>query len=154
MVKERNIFAVLEKDHREVTDLLEKISKRAAEGKRIDTMVDKVHRELESHSLAEEEILYPKLANHRHTQDEADQAMEEHEKIRLYLQKLEGVSSVNGEFRQAFEDLRHEVENHVEEEEGEIFPKMRTIFSELELVTLAEEFELAKASHWAKSKAA
>lgn len=140
MENETTIFTVLKAEHQNVLKMLEMISERSLQGKPVEVLLNKVHRELELHSLAEEQVLYPKLMNHRNTEENADDALQDHMQIRIYLEKLDSFAYLNGEFHKTFENLRREVEHHIQEEEGEIFDRMKMIFSQEELIQLAEEF--------------
>lgn len=154
MNRQHGIFSILEKEHRVITDLLDSISKRARMGKKIEALLGKLHREIETHTLAEEDAIYPKLSRQLEMEEDAAESVEEHARARYHLQKLEGVASTNGEFRTAFEELKNEMEQHIEKEEAEIFPKMQSLFTDTELMKIAEEFQSAKKLQWIKPKAA
>ena len=72
------------------------------------------------------------------------EALEEHQQAKELLQQLEELRADNHDFGSNLQRLMEAVEHHVDEEEGEMFPKIREVFDEDELEQLCEELESAK----------
>jgi len=72
------------------------------------------------------------------------EALEEHKKAKTLLSELEELGADNHDFGSKLQQLMEAVEHHVEEEEGEMFPKIQEVFDEDELEQLGQELEAAK----------
>jgi hemerythrin superfamily protein len=72
------------------------------------------------------------------------EALEEHQEAKMLLDELEELGADNHDFSSKLQQLMEAVEHHVEEEEGEMFPKIREVFDEDELEQLGQELESAK----------
>jgi len=57
---------------------------------------------------------------------------------------LEELGPENHDFGSKLQDLMESVEHHVQEEEGEMFPKVREVFDEGQLEELGHQLESAK----------
>jgi hemerythrin-like domain-containing protein len=113
---------LLEADHRTVEALFDKIEK--AEGDARTPLIDELATSLRSHMELEEQVLYP--AMQPVTGDESVQeANTEHELARKTLAEMLNLAPDKPGFDAALESVKAGIEHHVEEEEGEIFPKLR-----------------------------
>jgi hemerythrin superfamily protein len=72
------------------------------------------------------------------------EALEEHREGKTLLDELEELGADNHDFGSKLQLLMEAVEHHVEEEEGEMFPKIQEVFDEDELEQLGQELESAK----------
>jgi len=72
----------------------------------------------------------------RLSNDEAARVKHEHAEAEETMKRLEGLQADDAAFDAELTTLMREIRAHVKEEEGEIFPNMRTNFSEDELVEL------------------
>jgi len=100
---------------------------------------------LSVHAAIEEAVLYP-AARERLSADEPQvlEALEEHHVMKWTLSELDGMSPDLERFDAKFTVLMEMVRHHVEEEEGELFPKLRKAFSRNELADLGEALTKAK----------
>lgn len=80
---------------------------------------------LKAHMRAEEEILYPRLRELRGQKARAQRAIEEHGRAKALIARLESSAGANGDADSLMRDLQAEIEAHVAEEEGELFPAAR-----------------------------
>ena len=71
-------------------------------------------------------------------------ALEEHQEAKARLDELEELGADSHDFGSKLQQLMEAVEHHVEEEEGEMFPKIQEVFDEDELEQLGQELEAAK----------
>jgi hypothetical protein len=71
------------------------------------------------------------------------EALEEHQ-AKALLDELEELGADGHDFGSKLQQLMEAVEHHVEEEEGEMFPKIQEVFDEDELEQLGQELEAAK----------
>jgi len=139
-----DIFSLLEHDHRRIHELLDQILKEGIEGRNAGRLFSQAERELELHSSAEEHALYPWLAGHAETHDYALEAQEDHNAIRHCLHEIELISPRDDRFFSILQNLKVEVEAHVQQEESRIFAKMRELLAPEDLRQIATEFLAAK----------
>ncbi|HYY51357.1 MAG TPA: hemerythrin domain-containing protein [Myxococcales bacterium] len=147
-------IALLQRDHQEVEQLFkqfEKLTERAHKSK--ERIVNKVIRELAIHSAVEEMLFYPAVrtaalkATVRSLKEAADtvlESLEEHHVVKWTLSELEKMSSDDERYDAKFKVLMESVRHHVEEEQGELFPKARRLLGEDMLDELGERIEKAK----------
>jgi iron-sulfur cluster repair protein YtfE (RIC family) len=134
---------LLEADHRTVEDLFDQIKN--AEGDARTPLIDELATSLRGHMELEEQVLYP--AMQPVTGDEAVQeANTEHELARKTLAEMLALAPDKPGFEGALEAVKAGIEHHVEEEEGEIFPKLRSkgdgVLSEIATPLLHKRTEL------------
>jgi hemerythrin-like domain-containing protein len=145
---QRNVIEILEHDHREVEDLFKQLetlrgdTSDAANGRRKE-LTDRVTIELVRHSVAEEVLVYPRVAD-KISEDEAKHARHEHAEAEETLARLEDLDPGDPAFDQELATLMEETRHHIEEEEGEMFAHMRQTFSEDELRTMGSRVEAFK----------
>jgi iron-sulfur cluster repair protein YtfE (RIC family) len=149
-----NAFTLLKADHDKVAKLLEQIDQTTERGvKTREELFAKVKTELDLHAQIEETIFYPALEQAEETRDITLEAFEEHRLVKQLLKELESLSKDTEEWTAKFTVLKENVEHHVEEEEGEMFPKAKKVLSKEDQETLGARLEEAKAEK-AKAKKA
>jgi hemerythrin-like domain-containing protein len=104
-----------------------------------------VKTELDLHAQIEETIFYPALEEADETRDITLEAYEEHRLVKQLLGELESMQKDTEEWTARFSVLKENVEHHVEEEEGELFPKAKKVLSKEDQETLGTRLEEAKA---------
>lgn len=144
-----NILNKLKEEHRQVLDLLKKIST-SKELTRKKELFQEVHEALMSHMIGEEETLYAHLKKDAHeiaAEEVALEAENEHNEIRDILERLNdlGVDSIS--FDEEIQTLQRAVSDHILEEESDLFTEAKDDFSLTELQDFADEFEEAKTHH-------
>jgi hemerythrin superfamily protein len=145
---QRDVIEILTKDHREVETMfaeLETLRGKTDEAslERLKDLTDQVTIELVRHSVAEEAEVYPRVKE-RISDEEAERAKHEHAEAELTMKRLDGLSPSDPEFTNGLMTLIGEVREHVKEEEGEMFPRMREIFTADELRQLGAKVETVK----------
>lgn len=139
---------LLIQDHREVKQLFG----RFARSERQDTrrqLAEQIIRDLSIHAAIEEAELYPVIRDHLEGGKALyKEAIDEHQQVKEILAALDG--SLDKAHTKAFGNrvlkLKADVEHHVEEEEQEIFPKLRQTLSETRLQELGRKLKAAKSS--------
>jgi iron-sulfur cluster repair protein YtfE (RIC family) len=134
-----NVIEALKRDHRNVEELFSTF-----ESSEDPSVAEQICSELELHTAAEEQIVYPALRQAVTGGDKlADEAEQEHAQAKQIIGRIkrttdpEHLSEVVGELKQA-------IEHHVEEEEGTVFPKMESDVGATELDAMGsrvQEFE-------------
>jgi hemerythrin superfamily protein len=137
---------MLEEDHRRVDVLFgefEEAGDQAFKTKR--GIVDKVIEELTVHAEMEERVLYPTA---KEQVDEAEENVleseEEHRVVHDLLNELKAMRPEDELFDARVTVLIENVRHHVEEEEGELFPKIRKAYGPDELEALGERMAEVK----------
>jgi hemerythrin superfamily protein len=115
-------FSLLEQDHREVERLLDDLAE-SDEGAEREQTLRQLTAALTLHMQFEESEIYPLVAS-AIDDEAAEEAEIEHGLARDGLAKLAELVSAPG-FGAAVEMLKGGISHHVEEEEDEMFPKLR-----------------------------
>jgi hemerythrin superfamily protein len=84
---------------------------------------------LTKHALEEENVVYPALRQANDT-DEADDLTSDHGYVKTYLYELETLPNDDPQWIARVRDFRTMIEEHMREEENEIFPRLRGRLSE------------------------
>jgi hemerythrin superfamily protein len=138
-----NALDILKQDHQKVKGLFQEIRKDFDRGRQKE-LFDKIDTELEIHTHIEETVFYPAVDEHEEFKDMIAEALEEHQEAKSLLDELEELGADDHDFGSKLQQLMEAVEHHVEEEEGEMFPKIEEVFDEDELEQLGQELESAK----------
>ena len=138
-----NALEILKQDHQKVKGLFQEVSKGCDASNR-KQLFDKIDTELEIHAHIEETVFYPALETHEELKDMVADALEEHQEVKIMLEELEELGSESHDFGSKLQELIESVEHHVQEEEGEMFPKVRQVFDQGQLEQLGQELESAK----------
>ena len=141
-----NAITVLQNDHKRVEGLFakfEKLTPRAV--KTMRDLNEQIIAELAVHAAIEEQVFYPAV---RECVAEADfnvlEALEEHHVVKWTLSELDGMDPGHERFRAKMMVLIESVRHHVEEEEGELFPKVRAALDTKALNALGDALEQAR----------
>ena len=94
--------------------------------------------QLTMHIESEEQVFYPAVKAQR-TEDILLESLEEHLGIKRVLSDLIDLDADDETFDAKAKVLQEQVEHHVEEEEGDLFPKVKKIFDEETLVAIAQQ---------------
>lgn len=148
-----DIYNYLKKDHRLVADLMEQVCETMDQKKR-EQLYMQIREELTIHADTEEKTFYAAIEEKggKQLQEKEEHAEEEHDEIRKFISQIDAAKSKD-EWLIAFGELKHAVEHHVEEEEGEIFEKARKVISDAQAVKLAEEMDALKKKYKAPKAA-
>jgi hemerythrin superfamily protein len=146
--EQRDVIEILTHDHREVEQMFAELdSLRGAADEQSRTrrkdVAEQVTIELIRHAVAEEAAVYPKVKE-KVSQAEAERALREHAEAERTLKRLEKLRAEDPGFEVELQTLMTEIREHVAEEENEMFPHMRTIFSQEELVKIGQQVEAVK----------
>jgi hemerythrin superfamily protein len=118
-----DITRLLEADHREVEELFDKIDK--AKGDDRTPLIDQLATSLRAHMELEETVVYPKMEPVT-GEEPVQEGEKEHELARKALADVLSLAPDEPGFGAALEALKAGIEHHVEEEEGDVFPELRS----------------------------
>jgi hemerythrin superfamily protein len=116
-----NVLEVLREDHRKVEQLF--TSYEEADGRSRQRFADEALQALEIHSAIEEKLVYPAIRKATDDQDMVAEANEEHHVVKFLIKELRRMNASAEGYKAKFTVLSELVKHHVEEEEGEMFPK-------------------------------
>jgi hemerythrin superfamily protein len=128
---------MLEADHREVEGLFEEFeSAKTASEKR--EVFEEIADMLAVHATVEERHFYP-AAKSADTEDLLLEAAEEHLSAKRVIADLLALEPDDETFDAKVKVLKEQIEHHVEEEEGQLFPKVRKLLDQESLEALEQE---------------
>lgn len=139
-------IALLKADHAAVKKLFEREQKLAKNNAaKVHTFIE-IKAALEVHATIEEEIFYPAVKKSRseHVKDEVREGYEEHKQIKSLLAQIAGITPADETYDVKIKVLMEDVEHHVKDEEGEMFPDARKFMGERRLLELGAELEERK----------
>ena len=117
-----DVTKILEQDHRDAESLFEQIPN--AEGADRQSLIDELNTALRAHMELEERVLYPAIEPVSGA-EEVQEANQEHQLARQGLDSMLELSPDEPGFDGALESVKAGILHHVEEEETELFPKVR-----------------------------
>lgn len=138
-----NAIDLLTADHADVEQMFRQIETLPESDARSE-LVAGVIRELSVHAAIEEQVLYPAMRKALPDGDHlVQEAIEEHQQVKETLAAIERADSA-AERDPHLVSLIGNVRHHVEEEETELFPKLRASITTAELQELGAELAAAK----------
>ncbi len=149
-----NVIELLKTDHDKVDRLFQKV--KATDEKEHPALFEKIKEELEVHMHIEEKIFYPWIEENSEGElkDLALEGVEEHRQAKMFMRELENLTDDSEKFDPKLKVLMEDIEHHVQEEEGQMFPKLEEKFSEQQLEELGKKMEQEKKNFKPSSKAA
>lgn len=138
-----NAIELLESQHREVEDLFEEIEDTEdleAKADLFEQLADK----LAIHAAIEEHHFYPAVKEKR-TEDILLESLQEHLAVKRVLADLLENDVENETFDAQLTVLKETVSHHVEEEESDLFPKVRKILSKAQLEAVGQAMSAEQA---------
>jgi hemerythrin superfamily protein len=139
-----DVIDVLTSDHRDVTALISEIWTVRDPMIRRD-LTDTAISELVRHAVAEEMYVYPVMRKYLADGEKSvEHDIEEHKELEQAMKQLEGIDVSSTEFDAALRRLETLLADHVQDEETEQFPELRSRIPQEELTELAGKVETAK----------
>ena len=124
--------------HEEAKALFKKIER--AEDDEKQDLFERVADALAVHAAIEEKQFYPATRNAR-TEEMLQEAVEEHLAAKRLIADLLEMTPDDPQFDAKIAVLKEQVEHHIEEEEAELFPKVRRMFKADEIEDLGVAME-------------
>jgi len=131
-----DVYQVLMKDHRIVDELFREIEKsddREVKGR--EQLFARLRKELEDHTLIEEDIFYPWIEKLPGTKELVEQSFEEHAEFEAILQEVSEMRTNKNDWLEKISELKDVAQRHVRRQEEMMFPAARKELDE----RLAEE---------------
>jgi len=138
-------LTLLKKDHDKVKRLLGELESTTERGvKTRSELFATIKGELTVHEMIEEEIFYPELRAHPKAKDIVLEGYQEHHVVDLLMSELEALDVTDETWGAKAKVMQENIEHHIEEEEGEMFPKARQVFDRAELADLGKRMATRK----------
>ena len=139
---------LLTEQHKEVDALIAKLEKDPADK---DELFEELADKIAAHATMEEKLFYPAVRA-RQTEDILRESVEEHLAVKRIIADMLSLDSDDDQWDAKLSVVKEQLEHHAhEEEEGELFPKVRKLFGKDELEALGGEmaalFEELLATH-------
>ena len=138
-------IAQLIADHARVKKMFkqyERLAKADAPGKQKQELATMICTELTAHATAEEEIFYPAARAAIDKVELVDEADIEHASAKDLIAQIEGSSPSDDHYDAKVKVLGEYIDHHVQEEEEEMFPKVRR--AKVDTVALGEQIAARK----------
>ena len=134
--KSQDALALLKEDHREVEKLFKDYESAKGEGRK-EKLARQICLELTIHTKIEEEIFYPACKD-KVEEDLLKEAYVEHDAAKLLIAEIEAGTGQSDDFFDAkVQVLGEQIDHHVKEEEGDLFPEVRK--ADIDLKGLGEQ---------------
>jgi hemerythrin superfamily protein len=145
---------LLAKDHKDVKALFkryEKMAKAEAGGSERQELAEQICQMLTVHATIEEEIFYPAVREADVDEDLLDEAEVEHASAKDLIGQIQSMQPDDDLYDAKVTVLGEYINHHVEEEEGQMFPKARR--AKVDLAGLAEQLKQRKQALMSESGA-
>jgi hemerythrin superfamily protein len=134
---------ILRADHQRLRQLFVNIQGESGRQQQ-HLLFDSIKRQIEEHTYAEETVFYPYLARYGEFEKTVQDSFREHAHFRELLSELAAIGPQGESFSALMMNLIRTVETHVQNEEDELFPKVRAILGSSEREGLGRHIILAK----------
>ena len=129
-MSDRDAIAALTADHRKVKALFKEFEKAKEAGHRMEqsqkaALVEQICTDLKIHAQIEEEIFYPAVRKQIDDSDLMDEALVEHAGAKDLIAQLEAMDPAEDFYDAKVTVLGEQIDHHVKEEEGEMFPRAK-----------------------------
>ena len=139
--KTQDALTLLKEDHRAVEKLFKEFENAKGDGRK-EKLARQICFELTVHTTIEEEIFYPACKG-KIDEDKLKEAYVEHDAAKLLIAEIEAGNGESDDFFDAkVQVLGEQIDHHVKEEEGELFPEVRK--AEIDTKALGEQLERRK----------
>jgi hemerythrin superfamily protein len=135
---------LLKQDHDKVKKAFKQFEKMDHDDPAAHELAAQTIADIKLHALVEEEIFYPAVRKALDEDDLMNEAEVEHKSAKLLIKDLESMKPGDPMFAATFTVLGEYVQHHVEEEEGEMFPKARK--GKVDIAALGEQIAARKAA--------
>jgi hemerythrin-like domain-containing protein len=138
-----DVLTFLKDEHDELKAVFKKLEK--AKGAEAQKLFDQLNSMVALHEEMEEKLFYPRLREAPSTEDLILESYQEHHVMDLLLGEIARLKPSAEEWEPKITVLQENTEHHIEEEEGELFPKVRKIWDREMRERVGKEMEEMKA---------
>lgn len=134
----------LEKDHDRIRSLFCELES-STEPQELQDAFEKLGNILTIHAEAEEQVLYPEASTCEGTSELIDKGRHEHDKGDEMVLEIKSIDPEESAFKQKIGELQTFMLAHLDDEEKELFPRVRQCMSDRKLEELGKEIRETKA---------
>jgi hemerythrin superfamily protein len=132
-------FEILMQDHKKIAGLMQKmLDTPASDTQTRSNLLTQLKQTLTRHGVAEENVVYPAVRQQSLTGIDALQAVKEHADIKSYLYTLEMTPKNEQAWTDQLRKLQGEVNDHVQNEEKDMFPSLRSKLSPEQVTVMTQ----------------
>ncbi len=139
---EMNIQDVIRMDHQKVNLLFGQIEG-TDDPQKIQEYFGQIYKDLNVHSQAEEQIVYPAVRSF-YGENDTQELYDEQAEMKVLMDSIKSMSPASPEFKQQVNRLKDIVMDHVRQEESTMFAAIRNNCSDEQKEQLATQFKAAK----------
>lgn len=137
---EMNITEIISMDHRKVDTLFMEIEK-TDDPQKLQEFFGQLYKDLSVHAEAEEQVVYPAIRSYySNTQELYDEQAE----MKQMLSQIKALNPSMSNFKEQIKQLKTAVQDHVRQEESDMFAQIRRNLSEAQMEQMATQFKSAK----------
>lgn len=140
----RGIFRQLREEHAQISTMMRRLAE-TEDGDDRRELFDELRRELLAHGKGEEREVYPVFEQFDDTADLVEELREDHGAMEENIERLRAMDADDEEWADAFEDLMHDVLDHVEVEENELFAAAERLIDDVRAQELEHLYLNSKA---------
>lgn len=142
-----DIFAILQKDHTEVKDLLAQVDHAAPGSQKLKDLVERIVIEESKHEAVEEAYFWPMVRDKVQGGEQlTEKALAQESEAKKVLAQLEGLAATEPKFIELVTTFAKAGREHIAYEEEQIWPKLRSVLTRREQDELGEKVAHAKKS--------
>lgn len=125
--KKTDALSLLKEDHKRVQKMFKDYEKLAEKGSDVqkETLAMEICRELTMHAQLEEELFYPAAREAIDDEDLLDEATVEHQCAKDLIAQIQSMPAADPLYDAKVKVLGEYVNHHIEEEQSELFPKVK-----------------------------
>jgi hemerythrin superfamily protein len=143
-MKQQDAIALLKADHKHVKELFGQVEETSERAKaQLQRLGTEICQELTVHTEIEEQVFYPAVKErvqrgHKEEKDQLLEAYEEHAAAKKVVEDIRATDPGDESYKPKITTLSELIDHHVKEEEHEMFPAVKELFDEDELVQLGQ----------------
>ena len=130
---------LLRADHRHLQSLFERLRQSGDFGERRE-LFEEIRDSLELHADLEERVFYPVFRQNTQWTEVIEEALEDHRLMSEMILELSAVHDTE-DFNDLLDELVESIEDHLFEEEQELFPHLVPMLQEAQWLQLAQQME-------------
>lgn len=138
-----SIYDVIKDDHRKVIQLFEDIRECRDPDDRF-ALFENLREELTIHAKAEERVFYRRLEKDAGARERLEESIDEHRTMETLLARLQDLEPNSSQFESTLNDLEEVVQDHVREEESDLFQRARRVVGDDSDNSIARQFQNEK----------
>jgi hypothetical protein len=142
MVPDVDCLQLLKSQHDDAKKLFKQLE--SAKGTKAAELWKELEAALQVHEQLEEKHLYPELKKNKAAHDLVLEAYEEHHVMDVLIAEISALKPTDEAFHPKLSVLQENTEHHIEEEEGDLFPKVRKIWDTTKRQDVGQQMEQSK----------